>query len=68
MAKNKPLTNHQKELAKKDLLIGILTEHIGFDKTVKVTRKANYAIKALAIDLGKEPTKEQIEKIASTLE
>jgi fumarate hydratase class II len=49
----------KKDILKKDLLVGILTEHITFDKAVELAKKSNYDLRCLAIDNGRVMTEEQ---------
>ena len=61
------IATQKKELSKKNLLIGIFTNHVGFDESIELARANNYAISCLAIDLGKKPTQEQIELISNKI-
>lgn len=57
------LEHHKREIAKKDLVIGLLTEHIGFDKAVEILRANDYDLRALAIDKGVKLSQDKIDEL-----
>lgn len=57
------LEKYKREIAKKDLVIGLLTEYIGFDKAVEILRANDYDLRALAIDCGKKISQDKIDEL-----